>query len=686
MCHRPNRAARLALLTLCAAVLAPLVAIAAQPDQPSAATTPERATPSTVLFTRYLRHAHYAPMPDGVKLAITVYQPAGGPDVSRFPVLLWYLPGHRESIDPATGTLTSVWSEDDLRYFTTHGYALAVAEMRGSGASQGFRELDRGPQIGRDGKALVDWIAAQPWSDGTVGMVGASYQGFSQYATAAERPAALRAIFPEIAGFDDYTSMFHPGGIQNLALAAFATASIIRDDLNHHDPAGPRPRLPSAPVIDEDGDGELADEIPLDRNGNGDFLDDGEPTYRDGRPRQHVYYLATRDHLRNSNLTNEALGAAPFRDSTLAGTRYDYAAVDPADRAQRIAASGIATYHRGGWFDYHARDTVMWHATLAGRLPTHLMMAPTGHGGFPAGGGEALYRAGPYFQLFGDRLSTNQMLNQEKRLFFDRYLRGVDNGFDRRPPVRLYVMGLGWRDEQAWPLKRQRLTDFNFDAGGGLSIRRTPRGTDRYAVDRTTSSLSQNANRWNYGISSAREPMSLDATRDRRQLYTTAALAADTEVTGHPLLTVTLSANVASGDLFAYLEDVGPDGRALLVTEGQLRLDYPKVLPVQQMVPVPKSVITIRPELPWHGFRARDRVAEPLARDQVQRYTLDLQPTSWVFKTGHRIRISLAGADAPSFALHPTLQDGAGVAPVWTIHRGAGLSKLTLPVIPAAAR
>ena len=318
-------------------------------------------------------------MDDGVQLAITVYLPTGGPDVSRFPLLLWYLPGHRESIDPATGDITPAYSAHDLDFFTSHGYALAAAEMRGSGASFGVRELDRGPQIGRDGRQLVDWIAAQPWSDGTVGMVGLSYQGFSQYATAAEQPAALKAIFPEIAGFDDYTSMFYPGGILTVALTEMAAGSIVRDDLNHYDPSARRPGFPSVPVVDEDGDGELADEIPIDKDGDGDFLNDGAPEYADGAAREHVYYRATRDHLRNTNLTLETLVAAPFRDSMLAGTDYDYARLDPGDKPTRIAEAGIATYHRGGWFDYHARDTVMWQATLQGHSPTRLMMAPTGH-------------------------------------------------------------------------------------------------------------------------------------------------------------------------------------------------------------------------------------------------------------------------------------------------------------------
>ena len=69
-------------------------------------------------------------------------------------------------------------------------------------------------------------------------MIGASFQGFSQFATAAERPKALKAIFPEIAGFDDYTSLYYPGGILNVALARVAYAAMGRDDRNEFDPTG----------------------------------------------------------------------------------------------------------------------------------------------------------------------------------------------------------------------------------------------------------------------------------------------------------------------------------------------------------------------------------------------------------------------------------------------------------------
>jgi uncharacterized protein len=633
-------------------------------------------------YAAWQRSAWYITARDGVRLAITVYLPRGH-QPEGFPVLLWYHPGHRESIDPRTGALHPVMPEADIAFWTGHGYAVAVAEMRGSGASFGSRELDRGPQIGRDGKDIVDWIARQSWSNGAVGMIGASYQGFAQYATAAERPRNLWAIFPEIAGFDDYTSMFFPGGIPVPALTGSAVASIRLDDLNHFDLSDARrPRYPSAPVIDEDGDGELADEIPLDANGNGTFLDDGEPRYADGQPRSHVYWQATLAHRANRNLTLDRLLAAPHRDSRIDGLPYRWRDLDPGSKPQGIARSGIAVYHRGGWFDYHARDTAMWQATLAGRTPSFMMMAPVGHGGLPvASGGEAIYRAGPYLAHFGDATSTNTAMNLEKLAFFDRYVKGVANGFEQRPPVLIYIMGKGWRREAEWPLSRARNLTLMPDAGGRLSEGTVPTGQDHHAVDLAASSLSNGANRWNFGISSARKPMTLDGQVAQRLSYTGAPLAQDTEVTGHPLLELVLSSSEAEGDVFAYLEDVAPDGSSLLVTEGQLRANYHRLVPGG-------PARGARPELPWQGFAANDYRPRPFAKGKQVRLRMDMMPTAWLFAKGQRLRLTLAGADWPSFALHPGLSPANNPAapdtrrPVWTLWRGAGLSSLTLPVVP----
>lgn len=102
------------------------------------------------------------------------------------------------------------------------------------------------------------------------------------------------------------------------------------------------------------------------------------------------------------------------------------------------------------------------------------------------------------------------------------------------------------------------------------------------------------------------------------------------------------------------------------------------------MLAPPARGFGIKPALPWQGFDKADYDPAPFANGRELRLRFDLMPTSWVFRKGHRIRISIAGADSPSFAIHPGLVDAArkGEAPVWTLRRGVDGSSIVLPVIP----
>ena len=87
---------------------------------------------------------------------------------------------------------------NEARRTASHGYAGVVGTSRGKGCSR-----DRPVPYEHDGDdaaALIDWIAAQPWSDGRVGMYGGSYEGFTQWAAAKRRPKALKALMPSVTG------------------------------------------------------------------------------------------------------------------------------------------------------------------------------------------------------------------------------------------------------------------------------------------------------------------------------------------------------------------------------------------------------------------------------------------------------------------------------------------------------
>lgn len=102
------------------------------------------------------------------------------------------------------------------------------------------------------------------------------------------------------------------------------------------------------------------------------------------------------------------------------------------------------------------------------------------------------------------------------------------------------------------------------------------------------------------------------------------------------------------------------------------------------------SGIDVLPDLPWHGFRRADYLDGILADGALVKLTFDLQPTSWVIRAGHRIRVAIACADWPTFKLHPRLSpsndpaDPVNIVPTINVYRSPEgmMSNIELPVIP----
>lgn len=151
----------------------------------------------------YPREYGYVAMPDGVRLAYTVYLPAPS---GKFPTVLQYEPYVGAGSGPSNRWLQN-------------GYAVVFANVRGSGCSQGVHDLF-GPREGPDGAALVAWIARQPWSDQNVGMIGGSYPAHTQILVAAEQPPQLKAIAPSAITASLYDEALYPGGIYNVAFTS----------------------------------------------------------------------------------------------------------------------------------------------------------------------------------------------------------------------------------------------------------------------------------------------------------------------------------------------------------------------------------------------------------------------------------------------------------------------------------
>ena len=141
-------------------------------------------------------------MPDGVQLAADLYLPSGGAKDERFPVLLEYLPYRKDEARDRNYRLYA--------YFVERGYAVARIDIRGTGASEGrLVPFEYSGQEWADGDAVLDWLAAQPWSTGQLGMFGISWGGFNAIQMAGRGHPALKTIIAIGATEDLYQEDVH---------------------------------------------------------------------------------------------------------------------------------------------------------------------------------------------------------------------------------------------------------------------------------------------------------------------------------------------------------------------------------------------------------------------------------------------------------------------------------------------
>ena len=154
-------------------------------------------------------------MRDGVTLLADVHRPD---DDGRFPALIAASPYPRQIQD--LGAPMGFIEAGATDFWVPRGYAHVIANLRGTGGSGGeFGFFDA--QERRDLYDLVEWAAAQPWCDGTVGMIGISYFAMTQLEAAVERPPHLKAIFPVAVTADLYDAASHHGLVSSSFVTPF---------------------------------------------------------------------------------------------------------------------------------------------------------------------------------------------------------------------------------------------------------------------------------------------------------------------------------------------------------------------------------------------------------------------------------------------------------------------------------
>lgn len=169
------------------------------------------------------------PMRDGIKIYVDIFRPLG---VSKpLPTLMTWSPYGKHALKtfdmfPGSGvpkgsvSKHAVWEGPDPAYWTKRGYAMVNGDSRGSWSSEGILEI-LGPQLAYDGYDLIEWIAAQSWSNGRVGTCGVSYLAIVQWRIAQLSPPHLACIMPWEGFSDAYRDHTHTGGIPETKFIKF---------------------------------------------------------------------------------------------------------------------------------------------------------------------------------------------------------------------------------------------------------------------------------------------------------------------------------------------------------------------------------------------------------------------------------------------------------------------------------
>ncbi|MFO1503340.1 MAG: CocE/NonD family hydrolase [Steroidobacteraceae bacterium] len=277
------------------------------------------------------RQSMYVPVRDGTLLAMNVYRPArdGVPLAAKAPVVFSFTP-YRARFFDANGRRSELgnMSREVSTALLDAGYVIAVADVRGKGASFGARRGFQDRIEANDGHDLVQWLATQPWSDGRVGMYGCSYLGGTTVHVASTAPPALRAIFTGATDLDKY-AFVRNGGIT----AQFNTR-------------------PDEPLTDD-----LAS-VPVDADMDGALLK-----------------MAVAQHAANTPMAALWYGMQ-FRDSvsTLTGNRF-WEEAGPYPYMDALRRAGIATYYWGNFEDEPTAQVVL----AAENLGSRLLLGPGSH-------------------------------------------------------------------------------------------------------------------------------------------------------------------------------------------------------------------------------------------------------------------------------------------------------------------
>jgi putative CocE/NonD family hydrolase len=567
------------------------------------------------------------PMRDGTTLSADVYRPQV-PAGREVPVILMRLPYDKAAAQR--------YVYEPPEFYARHCYLVVIQDVRGQYGSEGvfypFRDE------ARDGYDSVEWAARLPGSNGRVGMYGFSYVGATQWLAATQRPPHLKAISPAMTSSDYYDGWTYQDGAFSLAFAESWPITTIARSAAARRPGG-------AALVEE--------------------FDRQTPALKDA-----WYWYLPLDRF--PLLGPDSRRIAPYFYDWLEHPTNDayWQRWSIRRRYERIEVPALNV---DGWYDVFLNGAIenfvgMRHrgATAAARRGQKLVIGPWIHLPWSRKAGQVDF--GPEAESPVDAMQLR---------FFDHHLKGIANGVDREPAVRVFVMGANrWRTADDWPIPGTRFTNFYLRSGGSANSRS---GDGRLSTRRPRASGEAGRDRFTYdprrpvpsvgGHSCCEPDVAPVGPYDQRWVeqrpdvlvYDTERLERPVEVTGPITVTLYASSSAPNTDFTAKLVDVDRRGRAINLNDGIIRASH----------------------------RRSEVHPRPIRPGRVYRYDIEVWPTSNLFRRGHRIRLEISSSNFPMYDRnpntgHPFAEDAElRSARQVVLHDPEHPSRIRLPIVRA---
>jgi putative CocE/NonD family hydrolase len=588
----------------------------AQSSQAPAAASTSPSSPGSQAYDVLIQRSAPMTTRDGVKLFADVYRPKSD---DKFPVILMRTP-----YDKSAG-----WAVSSAFKIVPRGYVLIIQDVRGRYTSEGEWYPFRHEQS--DGYDAVEWAAALPYSNGKVGMIGASYVGATQMLAAIAAPPHLAGIAPNMTASNYHDGWTYQSGAFEQWFDQNWTTQLAQNTLQR--------------VITENSNALVgSSKLPLT-----DY-----PVFNFGQLPAEAELTAK---------------IAPYYLDWLAHPDYD-AYWKQWSIEEHFSNIAVPMLNVGGWYDIFNGGTLRNYmgakahgATEAARTQQHLLIEIGGHAGFGRKIGDV---------EFGPHALENEY-NDVILDWYDFLCKGIRNEFATDKPVKVFMMGVNeYRQEDDWPPPQAKSTKYFLHSSGKAN---SLRGDGSLS---TTAPKFESPDAYVYDpmnpVPTVGGPLCCDAKhmepgpRDQRSVenrddvlvYSSAPLAQDLEVTGPVTVTLFMKSSAVDTDFTGKLVDAGPDGFAKDLTEGIFRMRYRES---------PERQVLMNP-------------------GQIYEITLDLWATANVFLKGHTLRLEISSSNFPRFDRNlntgETIEFArTAVSAVNTIlHDSEHPSALILPIMP----